>query len=94
LNVISCDNDRLRISYDAVPLKRFIAESGAGRIRVARSALSSIFASSLRLPFGIAFYPSGNEPHWIYVANTDSIVRFRYHNGARRHVPRLARCIE
>jgi glucose/arabinose dehydrogenase len=69
----------------------FIAESGAGRIRVLRPSdggdevlRNSIFASGLRLPFGIAFYPNGNEPQWIYVANTDSVVRFRYHNGDLR----------
>ena len=66
----------------------FIAESSAGRIRVLRSSDggdevsgNEIFASGLKLPFGIAFYPSGNDPQWVYVANTDSIVRFRYHNG-------------
>ena len=66
----------------------FIAESSAGRIRVLRPSDggdevsgNEIFASGLKLPFGIAFYPSGNDPQWVYVANTDSIVRFRYHNG-------------
>jgi glucose/arabinose dehydrogenase len=39
------------------------------------------FASGLSQPFGIAFYPPGPEPQWIYVANTDSVVRFPYHNG-------------
>jgi glucose/arabinose dehydrogenase len=69
----------------------FIAESSAGRIRVLRPSdagdealRNSIFASGLRLPFGIAFYPSGNEPQWIYVANTDSVVRFHYRNGDLR----------
>jgi glucose/arabinose dehydrogenase len=66
----------------------FIAESLAGRIRVLRSSGRSdetsrneIFASGLKLPFGIAFFPSGNDPEWVYVANTDSVVRFRYRNG-------------
>ena len=69
----------------------FIAENGAGRIRVLRPSdggdevlRNSIFASGLSLPFGIAFYPSGNEPQWIYVANPDSVVRFRYRNGDLR----------
>jgi glucose/arabinose dehydrogenase len=35
----------------------------------------------LQLPFGIAFYPSGNDPQWLYVANTDSVVRFHYRGG-------------
>jgi glucose/arabinose dehydrogenase len=66
----------------------FIAESGAGQIRVLRLADggdevigNEVFASGLELPFGIAFYPSGNDPHWIYVANTDSVVRFSYSSG-------------
>src|SRR5205823_4105350 len=37
--------------------------------------------SDLTLPFGIAFYPPGPEPKYVYVANTDSVVRFPYQNG-------------
>jgi glucose/arabinose dehydrogenase len=68
----------------------FIAESGAGRVRVLRLSDSDevsrneLFAAGLKLPFGIAFYPSGNDPQWVYVANTDSIVRFHYRNGDLR----------
>ena len=32
-------------------------------------------------PFGIAFYPVGPDPQWIYIGNTDSVVRFPYKNG-------------
>jgi glucose/arabinose dehydrogenase len=42
---------------------------------------SEIFAVGLNVRFGIAFYPIGNNPNWVYVANTDSVVRFRYRNG-------------
>ena len=66
----------------------FIAESGAGQIRVLRLSdagdeviANETFASGLRLPFGTAFHPVGNDPQWVYVANTDSVVRFRYRNG-------------
>jgi glucose/arabinose dehydrogenase len=64
----------------------FAAESGAGQIRVLRpngaeAPQSSIFASGLRGPFGIAFYPSGADPQWVYVGNTDSVVRFPYRSG-------------
>jgi glucose/arabinose dehydrogenase len=59
----------------------FIAESYAGQIIVSRGDRMSVFATGLRQPFGIAFYPSGEDPQWIYVANTDSVVRFRYNNG-------------
>src|SRR5262245_42350109 len=66
----------------------FIAESEPGRIRVLRAAdgaakpsINDVFASGLDQPFGIAFYPSGSEPQWIYVANTGSVVRYPYRSG-------------
>jgi glucose/arabinose dehydrogenase len=66
----------------------FVAETRAGRIRVLRAAdgetkpsANEIYASALNRPFGIAFYPSGSNPEWVYVANTDSVVRFRYKAG-------------
>jgi glucose/arabinose dehydrogenase len=66
----------------------FVAETGSGQIRVLRAAdgatspsANVIFAGGLSEPFGIAFFPSGDNPQWIYVANTDSIVRFAYRAG-------------
>ncbi len=66
----------------------FVAESGANRITVLRAAdgaahprAVSVFAGDLRQPFGIAFYPSGPNPKYVYIANTDSVVRFPYTNG-------------
>ena len=66
----------------------FVAESQPGRVKVLRSArgtnkaqVTEIFASDLRRPFGIAFYPLGANPQWVYVGNTDSIVRFPYKSG-------------
>jgi glucose/arabinose dehydrogenase len=40
----------------------------------------STFATGLNLPFGIAFYPA-NNPQWVYIGNTDSVVRFPYKSG-------------
>jgi glucose/arabinose dehydrogenase len=64
----------------------FVAESSSGRIRVLRPLdagrpRSEVFASNLTDPFGIAFYPPGPDPEWVYVANTGSVVRFAYRNG-------------
>jgi glucose/arabinose dehydrogenase len=64
----------------------FVAESAAGRVRVLRPSatgkpLSEVFASGLSAPFGIAFYPPGADPEWVYVANTGSLVRFAYRSG-------------
>jgi glucose/arabinose dehydrogenase len=66
----------------------FVAETRAGRVRVFRAAngaaspsVNEVYASGLRQPFGIAFFPNGDDPQWIYIANTDSVVRFPYHSG-------------
>ena len=66
----------------------FVAETSSGRIRILRSAAgttkpatSEVYASGLNRPFGIAFFPSGDNPQWLYVANTDSVVRFAYRGG-------------
>ena len=45
------------------------------------AAQTEMFASGLQMPFGIAFYPPGPNPEWIYIGNTDSVVRFPYRNG-------------
>jgi multidrug transporter EmrE-like cation transporter len=42
---------------------------------------NSIFASGLDGPFGMAFYPPGPDPQWIYIANTGSVVRYPYLKG-------------
>ena len=39
------------------------------------------FATGLREPYGIAFYPPGPEPKWVYVAEYGKVVRFPYRNG-------------
>ena len=65
----------------------FVAESKAGRIRVLHgdgsAATSEIFAEGLDLPFGMAFYPSGKDPHYLYIGDTDAILRFPYRDGDR-----------
>ena len=66
----------------------FVAESGGGQIRVFRGLTaegkperSEVFAEGLNEPYGLAFYPAGPDPQWIYVADTDSVVRFPYRSG-------------
>ena len=66
----------------------FVAESKAHRIRVLRDAdgdgkpeKNEVYAEGLDRPFGIAFYPVGPEPRFVYVGNTDSVVRFPYRDG-------------
>jgi glucose/arabinose dehydrogenase len=66
----------------------FLAETSAGNVKVFRGMTADgkpqqmqLFASGLNIPFGIAFYPLGPNPQWVYVANMDSVVRFPYRNG-------------
>jgi glucose/arabinose dehydrogenase len=66
----------------------FLAETGAGQVRVLRAApgaaqpeRNEVFAGDLEAPFGIAFYPPGPEPRFVYVAAGDALFRFPYRNG-------------
>jgi glucose/arabinose dehydrogenase len=66
----------------------FVAETAGGRIRVLRPsddgkspARNELFASGLDDPFGIAFFPPGPAPQWVYVAETNAVVRFPYQGG-------------
>ncbi len=66
----------------------FVAESRGNRIRILRDAdgdgtpeLNEVFVAGLNKPFGIAFYPPGPDPKFIYIGNTDGVVRFPYTSG-------------
>ncbi len=66
----------------------FVAESDPGDIRVFRGISqeghpeqTQVFVSGLNQPYGIAFYPPGPNPQWVYIGNTDAVVRFPYQNG-------------
>jgi glucose/arabinose dehydrogenase len=66
----------------------FFADSMANTVRVLRVPAGSakpshneVFAEGLHQPYGIGFYPPGPNPEWVYIANSNSVVRFRYRNG-------------
>jgi glucose/arabinose dehydrogenase len=66
----------------------FLAETSAGNIKIFRGMTAdgkaksvSVFATGLRHPFGIAFYPPGSNPQWLYIGNTDSVVRLPFKVG-------------
>ncbi len=68
----------------------FLSDSIAGEIKILRDVGGEpaprveTFAAGLLLPFGIAFYPPGPEPEFVYIANINSVVRYPYANGDRR----------
>ena len=66
----------------------FVAEPGTGNVRVYRGVSDegkplkgNIFASDLSHVFGMAFYPPGSDPRWLYVSNTNTVVRFAYNRN-------------
>jgi len=66
----------------------FVAESKLGQVLAFRGLTADgkaeqkeVFATGLRQNFGIAFYPPGNNPKYVYFGNTNSVVRFPYHVG-------------
>ncbi|MEN3370116.1 MAG: hypothetical protein V7609_2259 [Verrucomicrobiota bacterium] len=79
----------------------FVTESRSDAIKVLRDGngdgkpeVTETFASEgMKDPFGIAFYPPGPDPQFLYVANTNGVVRFPYRNGdlkARGPVEKLS----
>jgi glucose/arabinose dehydrogenase len=66
----------------------FVAESHNGDIKIFRGITpdgkpqqTSVFATGLKQPYGIAFYPPGPNPEYVYIGDTDAVLRFPYHNG-------------
>jgi glucose/arabinose dehydrogenase len=66
----------------------FVADSQAGSILILRgvtpagkAATTSTYVTGLDHPFGIAFFPAGPNPKWIYVGNATTVVRFPYRSG-------------
>jgi len=65
----------------------FVADTGGGTVQVFRGVTASgkpqqasVFAS-LPSAFGINFYPPGQNPQWVYVTNSSTLVRYAYKNG-------------
>jgi glucose/arabinose dehydrogenase len=66
----------------------FVTESQQGRITLLRPSPGGtrvetmhVFADGLDRPFGMQFYPAGDRPEWLYVAENNRVVRFRYDVG-------------
>ena len=88
VELYATDLDNPRLIRFAPNGDLFLAESETGKIKIFRGVDAdgkpkqvSVFATGLRQPFGIAFYPLGANPKWIYIGDTDAIVRFPYHDG-------------
>jgi glucose/arabinose dehydrogenase/cytochrome c2 len=65
-----------------------VTEMRAGRVTVlhpsadaSRVAGTDVYLQGLKQPFGLAFYPSAQNPQWLYVAETNRVTRFAYQVG-------------
>ena len=66
----------------------FVTESQTGKVKVlrpakdgAKAASVETFAQGLMLPFGVQLYPAGSQPKWVYIAETNRVVRYAYKVG-------------
>jgi len=88
IDLVASGIDNPRVVRAAPNGDLFVADSKANQIRVyrlaeggAKPAEQAIFAEGLTRPYGIAFYPPGDRPQWVYVANSNSVMRFAYRDG-------------
>ncbi len=88
VEVFTRDVDGPRVMRVAPNGDIFVAETQQGRIKILKPsadgtsvASSTMFASGLTRPFGMQFYPAGATPQWLYVAEENRVVRFRYNSG-------------
>jgi hypothetical protein len=66
-----------------------LTEIGGGRVTVLRpsaqdghrAAERQVYLSGLNQPFGLAFYPNAQSPQWLYVAETNRVMRYAYQTG-------------
>ena len=80
--------DRPRLIRTAPNGDLFVALSESSKIMVfhgvdaqGKPKQSATYTTDVNMPFGIAFYPAGPNPKYVYIGNTDSVVRFPYKSG-------------
>jgi glucose/arabinose dehydrogenase/cytochrome c2 len=66
----------------------FLSETNASKVVIMRPSADGThaehiftYAQGLVLPHGLAFYPNAQHPKWLYVAETNRLVRYAYKTG-------------
>ena len=66
----------------------FVTEVYGGRVSILhpsgdqrRAARTDVYLTGLKQPFGVAFYPTAQNPQWLYVAETNRVTRYAYRSG-------------
>jgi glucose/arabinose dehydrogenase/cytochrome c2 len=65
-----------------------VSETFGGRVSVLHRAAdgtrptgADVYLQGLKQPFGLAFYPNAENPQWLYVAETNRVMRYPYRTG-------------
>jgi glucose/arabinose dehydrogenase len=92
VTTFAADSGKARLALRAPNGDILLADTGKGQITILRAKAgdtgggdkadsSSVFASGLSRPYGMALWPSGPHPKYLYVANVNSVVRIPYAPG-------------
>jgi hypothetical protein len=83
VGVFAQDQDKPRTALRAPNGDIFLAATGKGAVKVLRAAggQAEVFADGMTRPYGMAFWPAGDNPQYLYVATVNSVLRFAYRNG-------------
>ncbi len=103
VSIFATDPDRGRYMLVAPNGDILLSVGGKNQIKIMHPAADgetaevTVFAEGLDRPYGLTFYPSAADPQYLYVANTNSVVRIPYKTGdlkatgvAETIVPQLA----
>lgn len=87
VTTFALDTGKARLALRAPNGDILLADTGKGQIAILRAKSgdkvdsTSVFASGLSRPYGMALWPSGANPKYLYVANVNSVVRIPYAVG-------------
>jgi hypothetical protein len=88
VTTFALDTGKARLALRAPNGDILLADTGKGQITILRAKgggdkadSGSVFASGLSRPYGMALWPSGPNPQYLYVANVNSVVRIPYAAG-------------
>jgi len=88
VSVFAGETGKARLALRAPNGDIIVSEASKGQVSILRpgsggekAETASVFASGLSRPYGLALWPSGPNPKYLYVANVNSVVRYPYAVG-------------
>jgi glucose/arabinose dehydrogenase len=88
VSVFAADTGKARLALRAPNGDIIVSDASKGQVSILRPGAGgdkaetvSVFATGLTRPYGLALWPSGANPKYLYVANVNSVVRYPYAAG-------------